>query len=318
MLEFFSHLPFHFLRPAWLLGILPLGLLIGVLYRRRDQDNPWRQICDPALLPFLLQPASGKQNRFLWILLGLSWLISLLALAGPAWRQQSLPAYQTPAGTVIILDMSPEMRATDLSPSRFVRAKYKLLDLFSHPPEGALGLVVYSDEAYSVAPLTYDAKTLLNLATTLEMDFIPASGNHLETALDLGENLLRQAQAKPASIVLMTGSAPSAEALEKATALYRDGITIQVLGLGSEESTPVNWKAFQELAHRGGGQLIAFDPIQPEDIRKLKTLLEERSIGANWQAKDQRLMWEDEGYWFLWLLLPAVLVVFRRGLWEKL
>lgn len=52
---------FHFLRPWWLLMILPLMGLVLVLWRQKPKLHAWSEVCDPHLLNHLLQK-KGKDN----------------------------------------------------------------------------------------------------------------------------------------------------------------------------------------------------------------------------------------------------------------
>ncbi len=45
---------FHFIRPAWLLALIPLLGLLWWRWHGRHQGSPWRGVCDAALLPFVL------------------------------------------------------------------------------------------------------------------------------------------------------------------------------------------------------------------------------------------------------------------------
>ena len=45
---------FHFLRPAWLLALLPLAGLVWLLLKYRFDIANWREVVDARLLPFVL------------------------------------------------------------------------------------------------------------------------------------------------------------------------------------------------------------------------------------------------------------------------
>ncbi len=120
---------FHLLRPWWLLLLLPMLFLLWKFWQQKEKSSPWEAVCDPALLPYLLQKRHVLQSRLSLIFLSVAWLIAAIALSGPSWSQLPESVYRSSAANVIVFDLSPMMRNTDLTPSRFVRAKYKLLDL---------------------------------------------------------------------------------------------------------------------------------------------------------------------------------------------
>ncbi|MGB5333344.1 MAG: hypothetical protein WBN05_12470, partial [Woeseiaceae bacterium] len=57
---------FHWLRPAWLLAI-PLVLLLAVVFARgRLSSDSWRNVIDPALMPYVLSRAPGRGIDYRW------------------------------------------------------------------------------------------------------------------------------------------------------------------------------------------------------------------------------------------------------------
>ncbi|MGD8844368.1 MAG: hypothetical protein PVI54_02610, partial [Desulfobacteraceae bacterium] len=78
---------FHFLRPFWLLSLLPGLALWWHIRRRQDRVALWRQFIDPHLLEHLLV-GEMKQRPFrpINVLLGI-WALSAVALAGPTWQK---------------------------------------------------------------------------------------------------------------------------------------------------------------------------------------------------------------------------------------
>jgi hypothetical protein len=73
----------HFLRPWWLLALIPCALLLWAVWRRNDAAQRWNGIVAPHLLPFLLK-GGNRRARFTPLhLLALGWLVAVLAIAGP-------------------------------------------------------------------------------------------------------------------------------------------------------------------------------------------------------------------------------------------
>ena len=80
---------FHFLRPLWWWALLPLGLLWW-WQRARLQNGSWRRVVDARLLPHLLV-GMDRQKRHRSMLLAIGGLLTIAALAGPAWRKIEQP-----------------------------------------------------------------------------------------------------------------------------------------------------------------------------------------------------------------------------------
>ena len=46
---------FDFIRPLWLLGLLPLAGLLWMFFRLRASSRSWEAVCDAALLDHVLE-----------------------------------------------------------------------------------------------------------------------------------------------------------------------------------------------------------------------------------------------------------------------
>ncbi len=186
---------FHFLRPAWLLALLPCALLAFWFLRRRARPALWSELIDPALLAALLLPESGgRRNALPWLLLA-GWALAVLGLAGPAWERLPEPVHRASDPLIIALDLGHTMRAGDLAPSRHERARFKLGDILARRQDGQTALIVYAGDAHVVTPLSDDARTLAAMLPALSPDIMPAAGNDLPAAVALAGSLLRAAPA---------------------------------------------------------------------------------------------------------------------------
>ena len=45
---------FHFVRPLWLLALIPGLLMASLLWRQRRQGGAWQRVIDQQLLPYLM------------------------------------------------------------------------------------------------------------------------------------------------------------------------------------------------------------------------------------------------------------------------
>ena len=123
---------FHFLRPGWLLLLLPAAFLMWSVYKRSDSLRAWKKVISPHLLQHLLVREGGENGRWKPVyLLGLGWLAGILALAGPSWQMQPSPFSEDQAAMFIVMKVTPEMLAQDIQPSRLQRSVLKIHDLLS-------------------------------------------------------------------------------------------------------------------------------------------------------------------------------------------
>lgn len=298
---------FHFLRPWWLLMILPLLGLILVLWRQKPKLHAWSEICDQHLLSHLLQKKGQGQRMGSMLFLFLSILFMILSAAGPAWYKLPVATYKPIQPRVLVLDMSDNMMANDLTPNRLSRAKFKLHDLFARKDAGQFGLVVFTSEPFVVSPLTDDGHTISSLLSSLTPDIMPVTGQNLDSALNEASNLITQADYNQGQILVLTADAPSNASIALAKKLAESGIYSSIMPVKADKNLNPLFKRF---ADAGKGQLIKYTP----DASDLEQWLNSSNNNEFALSKDEDIpLWRDEGRWFLIPALLLLLPVFRRG-----
>src|SRR5262245_31092419 len=105
---------FHFIRPLWLLALIPLALLVLAIRRRQDASRSWQGIVAPHLLPFLLS-GENRGTRFSPLLLiAIGWTVGVIAVAGPTWQREPAPFADDTAALAIVVSVSPSMMTEDV------------------------------------------------------------------------------------------------------------------------------------------------------------------------------------------------------------
>jgi Ca-activated chloride channel family protein len=326
---------FHFIRPLWLLALIPLALLGWHVYRPGIGDNPWRRIVDARLLPLLMAGRAQKANRAALWLVAVGWLIAVLALADPTWERRPQPVYQTSDARVVVLDLSRSMDASDLKPSRLVRARYKVEDVLALGTEGQTGLVVYAGDAFTVSPLTRDANTIRSLLGVLDPGIMPIDGGRADLGLLKAGELLRQAGASSGQVLLIADGveADKVGASERAAARLRSkGYRVSVLGVATEDGAPLtnargaplrdaggkvlvsrlDATALQAVARAGGGK---YRSITDSGAGLRALLSEDRPLRAEVTTRTDATTqgWKEQGPLLALLLLPLAALAFRRN-----
>ncbi|MDH3586804.1 MAG: VWA domain-containing protein, partial [Gammaproteobacteria bacterium] len=151
---------FQFLRPEWLWAIPAVIATAVLLARRQLGPGNWQRVVDPALAPHILSGSPRRKSDLRWWLVGITGVIGVLSLAGPAWQRIEQPVYRSDQALVVALDLSRSMDAQDVAPSRMHRARLKILDILERRASGQTALVVYSSNAFTVTPLTNDNDTI--------------------------------------------------------------------------------------------------------------------------------------------------------------
>lgn len=299
----------HFLRPLWLLALIPSGLIVAALWIYQGRISAWYKEFDRELLSKLWLEPPGKRPHLPLIMLAVGWLLTVLVLAGPVWEEKPESAWRTTASRILVLDLSPSMTATDVVPSRLERARFKIRDALEKSTEGRAGMVVFAGEAYIVTPLTEDMATIANLLGALSADIIPAPGNSGAPALLKAGALLRQAGLYHGDVLLLSDGVDDMSAsLAAASELKAQGYRLSVLALVTLQSDA---DALRELALHGGG---AFSLLTPGDHDLDNVLLELNQTSSMQEHSDTGITrWIERGVWLLPLLLLLGAAGFRRG-----
>ena len=310
---------FHFLRPTWLLLLIPAGFLMWSVYQRSDSLRAWKKIIAPNLLEHLLLRESGEDGRWRPVyMLGFGWLAGILALAGPSWQMQASPFSEDQAAMFIVIKVTPEMLARDIQPSRLQRGVLKIHDLLELKKDVRTGLIAYAGSAHLVMPLTSDAGIINNFAAALEPGVMPKDGDEPAEAIALANQRLKKA-AVPGSIVLITDAFDTSQVAALDKIRKRGGAEVHILAMaagpevipppGSPPAAALDMDSLRAAARAMGGSVTAVT-ADKRDIESLSAKIE-RSI-SHAPATEGR-QWQDAGYYLLALLALIMLTFFRRG-----
>lgn len=332
---------FHFIRPFWLLAIFVLLLVIWQLKKFRFYQSPWQQLLPQHLSQVLVENTSSPksnsksvaQQGFLLkpFLIG---LLSIVAIAGPAWEKLPQPVYQTERGSVLIMDMSYSMFATDIKPNRLTRARFKAIDLLNKINEGDTGLIAYAGDAFVISPLTQDVKNIALLLPSLTPEIMPVPGANPLAALTLAHEMLLNAGHLNGDIYWFTDDVDNQEITDIYQWSSHYGHQLNILGVGTENGAPITLPSGELLKDNSGAIVVPRLPSQKlksiaargngnyqtikNDDSDINSLIINDTINKknatekqqNQQTGDQ---WQEQGAWLLLIVLPLMLSYFRRG-----
>lgn len=321
---------FHFLRPEWL-AVIPAWLALVLWFRRSlRNDSSWLRICDPLLMPFVVEGGAARRTGLFQALAAAGGVLALVALAGPVWRELPQPVFRGQSALVIALDVSTSMEVADVAPNRLVRARHKIVDLLGRRVDGQTALVAFAGDAFTVTPLTDDNRTIEALLSSVTPDIMPVPGTRTDRAIDRARHLLQQASAPRGRVLLVADGAGGADLDGAVERLNDAGYTLSVIGVGTPEGAPIpegsgfvkdrqgnvvlsrlDEPALTALARKGGGA-YARSRIDDADLRRVLAPPDRSERGAVRSAlKTDR--WREEGPWLLPSLMLLVLPLFRRG-----
>ncbi len=324
----------HFLRPYLLLAIVPAVIAVILLFYKGKSQNSWSQICDAHLLCHLAVDTGKGRARASLIIFLIALIVSIIAMAGPAWRQTEQPAFRNQRAVVVVLDMSYSMLAQDIKPSRVERAKYKVLDLLENNKDGQTSLVVFAGDAHAVTPLTDDINTIKSQIEPLDPMIMPFPGSRPDQGVKRALELLKNGAAKNGEIILLTdGTDDYWEQLQDVAAdVNGAGHVLSIIGVGTAGGAPIpsaeggfiqnraggivlpklDESRLKRVAAEAGGRYFTI-AVDGSDIAAIdKFNLQKKKID---EEKKQHVSaaWSDDGYWLILLILPVVLLSFRKG-----
>jgi len=320
---------FHFLRPLWLLLIVPALLLPWAWLRRHDLKRQLKGLIAPHLIePLLITPDDQQRLRpvhLLALLLGLG----AVAAAGPTWTQDTPDFVDNRAPLILAIDLSPSMDADDVPPSRLAAAKHKLHDLIQRRAGARTALIAYAGGAHLVLPATEDPELLDTFLQALSTDLIGQAGKDVVGVIELARKLL-DAEKMPGTLLLVTDGAAPEQFEEIPKRLSGSDLQVLVLAVGSQDGgVLLDAKGRPRIADDGRPLQATFDSqalkqlaqaadaplgsltLNDDDLDWI-TLHAQQHFQAV-QGDEQQVHWKDAGYWLCWPLALIALFCVRRG-----
>lgn len=327
----------HFAHPTWLWGglIIPFVWIIFFLFYRAHRSlRQLEKFIDSHLLPYLLVNSSDNKKSSFWktlLIWSTVWCCLTLALAGPRWSFREMETFSSDQSLVILLDLSESMNATDIKPSRLVRAKQKIEDLINLSKGVKIGLIAFAADSHMITPITDDKETIRHLLPSLETDLVYIQGSRLSSALNMASTML---EAEPgnnkALLVISDGGFEDASAITTAKKLAEKGIVIHVMGIGTAEGAPlkdhkgniikkngapifskIEKEKLGEVSKVGNGRYLEVHYSDHEEAIILKEL--EKRADAQMEAGKKNQFWDERFYLLILPILPIILWWFRRG-----
>ncbi|WP_434557456.1 tetratricopeptide repeat protein [Pseudomonas sp. Z4-20] len=321
----------HWLRPGFILLLPLLGWLLWQLWHRQKRVGRWQMILPPAFHAVLLSGGSGRESRLPWIALGLGWLLMVLALLGPSWTRVEQTSQKPADPLVVILELGPEMLATDVPPTRLEQARRKVLDVLQNRSDSQTAIIVYAGSAHTLVPLSDDLATSANLLEALAPSIMPQNGHRADLAVTKAMALLDQAGLGHGRILLIGSSLNEQERLGIRQVLDGSATRLLMLGIGTREGAPVAQEDGSYLKDPQGAILVPrldspslksfineldgrYRPARLDDgdLRGLGLLDGPRRLRSDGQ-KLRLDTWADQGYWLLLPLLLLAACAGRRG-----
>jgi len=234
-----------------------------------------------------------------------TWLIAVVALAGPTWRPEPSPFADDPVPVMLVLKADESMELTDLAPSRMERARLKIKDFAGQRKGQPLGLIAYAGSAHLVLPPTRDTSVVASMASEVSPAIMPKPGDNLIEALNLAANTLGDVGG---SVVIVADNASSGN--EAALKAFRSEsrLAVSFLAVARDGTPELDSISDAAAALNADVTRIAADS---QDINSLVRATARAPVQVTADGSGTR--WEEFGWWLVPLLALLSLADFRRS-----
>ncbi|GAB2997152.1 VWA domain-containing protein [Cyclobacterium sediminis] len=128
----------------------------------------------------------------------------VIALARPQRTNEKVEQYTEGIDIMLVMDISESMDLQDFTPNRLEAAKETAIDFINGRIADRIGMVIFSGEAFSLAPLTTDYELLTDLVNSITFNMMDAKGTAIGSAVSTGINRMRESEAKSKVMVLLS------------------------------------------------------------------------------------------------------------------
>ena len=278
----------------WALAIMPLPFFLRLILPRAKQTN------DAALqVPHLSDYQIGKNDAYVnkssrWPLLlyTLTWVFLVIAVARPQWTGEPVELPVSGRDLMLAIDISKSMdhqiRHNSRSVSRITATKAVASSFIEKRVGDRIGLILFADQAYVQAPLTFD-RTTVNILLQEAFTGLAGQATAIGDAIGLAvkrvskqrndktssTNILKNISDDRVLILLTDGVSNRGEItpLKAAELAAKKGLKIYTVGIGNRGSRELDEMTLQKIAQITGGQY--FRAYTTADLVKIYSLLDQ-------------------------------------------
>lgn len=175
-------------------------------------------------------------------LLLLALVFMLVAMARPQRTNERVEQWTEGIDIMLALDISQSMQIEDFTPTRLEAAKKVAQDFIDGRVQDRIGLVVFSGDAFSLAPLTTDYDLLKQYVKDITYEMIESRGTAIGSALAVVTNRMRESSAKSKVCILLSDGDSNAGNIDPITAAELASaynIKVYTIVIGKEGLVPM-------------------------------------------------------------------------------
>ncbi len=317
----------HFTRPYWLVLIAAIVLLTLFVNKNPLVNNRINKLIDPNLRQHLVyKDATRHLNKWL----GLAVAISLcLGLAGISWTKAPSTQFENTRKTVMVVDQSLSMYATDIKPNRQTQLKQSVRDILTQSKEGDIALVAFAGEGFVISPFSQDRDTITHFLLALEPIIMPVYGSDLSSGIETALSLSND-DTSPLHLIVFTDDLSEQDKVQIPALLKNRNTQLDLIAVGTETPAIITLPDGQIL-RQNGRNILPVTPLQelanlteslggrfyqgrlsPDDVSRITDVsLDNQSIQ---QAQNKSIQWIEQGHWFALPFVIWLAFQFRKGM----
>src|ERR1044071_1417915 len=198
----------------WLIPVVPLLFVVRWLTRfYLNQKLP------VALVRSDLSSNPVNLVRLLpEILLSIVGILILVALARPQKTNEKVEQWTEGIDIMLAIDISQSMQIEDFEPNRLESAKGVARKFIAGRIQDGIGIIVFSGDAFSLAPLTTDYALLNSYIDEMNFDMIENRGTAIGSAMAVVTNRMRESESKSKVCILLSDGDNTAGNIDPITA----------------------------------------------------------------------------------------------------
>ncbi|QUX95453.1 hypothetical protein C0J08_08465 [Marinomonas sp. CT5] len=317
----------HIDRPYWLI-LLPIILLLAFFVTAKGSSkSALNKVVDQHLMQHLVyQNSASNLNKWLGIL-----TISLccIALAGISWTKAPSTMFENTQKTVLIVDQSLSMYATDIQPNRQTQLKQTIRDILSQSKEGDIALVAFAGEGFVISPYSQDRETITHFLLALDPLIMPMYGSNLTSGLETALSL-SSGDTSPVHFIVLTDDLSEQDKSAIPTLLKGKNIQLDLVAIGTKNASLIKLPDGQIL-RKNGHNVTPITPIEglkaltqsvggrfhqgrlsPQELAQItNTTLSDKQTQ---KAQNKSIHWIEQGQWLALPFLLWLAFQFRKGM----
>ena len=209
-------------------------------------------------------------------------ILLIIAMARPRVLKEPEKTKEKGIDIIISLDVSGSMKSIDFKPNRLEASKKVIADFIDNRKNDRIGLVIFSNDAYTKIPLTLDYQVLKETVFNVSDRDMRKDGTAIGMGISVGLNRIKKSEAKSKVIILVTDGDNNSGTIEPEVAaeLAKNlGVKVYTIGVGSDQNI------MEQDSFFGGKRKVASPSTLNEPLLKS---IASKSGGKYFRAKENK------------------------------